>query len=217
MDDINYFKNIKNKYILKLIFDNLLQKNFLKIMRYNKALQIRLNKTLYDFKKESYKVEIEIIPKENKYGKFINLILKTYQDCYHAYFNNNTEEAKKNYITKEDKVSKIKLVLDYPFKNLNALFRGCKCIQKINFIKFNRPDIIDMNVMFRGCLSLEEINLSKLITANVKHMNGMFRGCLSLKEINFSNLTSNNPIEMDYMFHFCSSLKKVNLSNNNII
>ena len=65
--------NIKSKYILKLIF-GLLQKNkLLRIIRYNKKLQKILNIDINNYKKECFKIEIEIIPIENTYGKFINI------------------------------------------------------------------------------------------------------------------------------------------------
>ena len=72
--------NIKSKLILKTIFSFLNQKSYLKIINYNKALKNRLNKNIYDYKKESYKIEIEIFRKKFNYGKFINVIKKHMKD-----------------------------------------------------------------------------------------------------------------------------------------
>ena len=56
-------------------------------------------------------IEIEIIPKMNEYGEFIN-IGKECEKYYHIYFNDNEEEIKRNYIKENDKVRKIKIILD---------------------------------------------------------------------------------------------------------
>ena len=70
------FDNIKSKYILKQIFDNLKINESLEIIKYNKKIQNRLNIKINDYIycSETYtKIEIEIIPKKNIYGKFINI------------------------------------------------------------------------------------------------------------------------------------------------
>ena len=81
----NFLKHIRSKYILKQIFDNLKENKLLEIIRYNKNIQNKLNKKLIDFIKEYSKIVIEIIPKENKFGKFIS-IPKRYESYYHIYF-----------------------------------------------------------------------------------------------------------------------------------
>ena len=50
-------KDIKSKYILKLIFNNLSMINYLNVIRYNKRFQNLLQKTKDDYKKNS-KIEI---------------------------------------------------------------------------------------------------------------------------------------------------------------
>ena len=98
-------------------------------------------------------------------------------DFFHIYFNDNKEEIKRNYINKFDKVVKIKIILEYPIKCLDILFRGCKCIKKINFIKFKRNDIKHMPCMFRACSSLEELNLSTFKIHNEISMHKTFWKC----------------------------------------
>ena len=45
---------------------------------------------------------------------------------YHIYFNDNNEEIKNKYkINEEDKVTKIKIIIDYQVKSFNGLFCGC--------------------------------------------------------------------------------------------
>ena len=67
-------KKIRSKYIVKRIFDNLKQNKLLNIINYNKEYQKLMEIKLKDYIKEFSKIEIEIILKENEYGKFINSI-----------------------------------------------------------------------------------------------------------------------------------------------
>ena len=78
-------KNVKSKYILEIIFDNLQIINFLNIIRYNKYFQNLFEKTKDDYKTNS-KIEIEITPLENKYSNF-NKIKEEDEYYYHIYFN----------------------------------------------------------------------------------------------------------------------------------
>ena len=123
----NFLKEIRSKYILKQIFDNLKENKLLEIIRYNKNIQNKLNKKLIDFIKEYSKIVIEIIPKENEFGKFIS-IPKRYESYYHIYFNDNEEEIKRKKLNKDENIFKIKVILDYKIKSLCNLFYKCKCI-----------------------------------------------------------------------------------------
>ena len=173
----NYIlKKIKSKYIVMRIFENLKQIKLLDIIHYNKKYQKLMNIKLKDYKNKFLNIEIEIIPKENIYGKFINYLNKN----IHIYFNDNNKEINKKEITKDDKVTKIKIILKHKIKSLFKLFYCCDCIKKINFIKFKRDDIKDMSYMFSECSSLEELNLSNFNTNNVIDMCDMFCGCSSL-------------------------------------
>ena len=88
--------NIKNIYILKRIINHLEKIKLLKMIKYNKLYQNKLLLTTKDFKEgsESIPIEIEIIPVKNKYGKFINFLLKTDKQYYKIYFNNGIQEIK---------------------------------------------------------------------------------------------------------------------------
>ena len=208
----NYIlKKIKSKYIVMRIFENLKQIKLLYIIHYNKKYQKLMNIKLKDYKNEFLNIEIEIIPKENLYGQFINHNNKG----LHIYFNDNKEEIKRRKLFKDDKVTKIKIIINHKIKSLSRLFSHCKCIKKINFIKFKRDDIKDMSYYFFGCSSLKELNLSNFNTDNLTDISYMFYGCSQLKELNLTNFNTNKVINMSFMFYKCSSLEKLNLSNFN--
>ena len=82
------------------------------------------------------KVELEIIPIGNNFNIFINQFEK--ESYYHIYINDNKEELKRNYLVRNDKAKKIKVILDGEIKSFSKLFKNCVDIQKITFIKFNR-------------------------------------------------------------------------------
>ena len=146
-------ENIKSDYFLQKLYDNIPKKKKLEIVKYNKNIQNRLNLSTKDYKEysETYSsIEIEIIPTEGKYGKFIKIINENDKLYYHIYFNDNKEQIKNKYrikeengvtkheyyIEEEDKVIKIKI--DYQVKLFKDLFSWCKCIESINFKKFYR-------------------------------------------------------------------------------
>ena len=71
--DKNYtLQNIRCKYIEIKIFENLENNMLLNIINYNKKYQKLMNIKLNDNKDEFLHLKIEIIPKENICGKFIN-------------------------------------------------------------------------------------------------------------------------------------------------
>ena len=106
----NILKNLKSDYILQKIFDNLKKMKLLIILKYNKYNQQRLNLTINLYKgycELLTQIVIEIIPSKEpreKYGfgyeeNVINYDDK-YKKYYHIYFNNNTEEVKRNYLSR---------------------------------------------------------------------------------------------------------------------
>ena len=211
--------NIKSKYILKLIFDYLNEKKCFDIIKYTKKIQQTINKNSSDYKK-LLEIEIEIMIDKNKMhfekNNFININEKD-RKYYHIYFDDNKEEIKRKdlAINKDEKVSKINIIIDYQIKSLQNLFCYCYCIVSINFKKFYRNNIINMSKLFGECHSLKEINLFNFNTSNVTDMSEMFLGCHSLKEINLSKFNTNNVKNMSDMFKRCTSIKKLNLSNFN--
>ena len=113
-------EKIKSDYFLKKLYDNITKKKKLEIVKYNKKIQNRINLSVKDYKEYSEEIEIEIIPDEDTYGKFININENDENDklYYHIYFNDNKEEIKNKYeIDEEDKVTKIKIIIDYQVKS----------------------------------------------------------------------------------------------------
>ena len=111
----NQFIKIKSNYILKRLFGIMQTKISLKIIKYNINIQKRLNININNYKDFSEKfssIELEIIPIQNAYGSFIN-IKEEDEKYFHIYFNDNKEEIKKTELNKEDKVSKINIIIDY--------------------------------------------------------------------------------------------------------
>ena len=75
MDTPNLLSNLKNDYFLIKLFDILLKKKSLDIIKYNKNIKDRINISINNYKEysEIYSaIELEIKPINNKYGKFIN-------------------------------------------------------------------------------------------------------------------------------------------------
>ena len=205
--------NLKSNYFLNKIFDHIQKNKWLGIIKYNKIIQKRLNINIYNYKDYSQlytPIEVEIIPNNN--GKFIH-ISKEEKEYYHIYFDDKKEEIKRNYLIENDKVNKIKIIIDYQVKSFKNLFFYCKNIESIHFKKFFRINITNMSYMFSECTSLIELNLESFNTINVTDMKGMFSGCSSLKQLNLSNFNTNNVIDMSYMFYKCSSLIDLNISN----
>ena len=135
-------ENIKSDYFLRKLYDNMTKKKKLEIVKYNKRMQNRMNLSIKDYKEYYEEIEIEIIPTKGKYGEFINIINENDKLYYHIYFNDNKEEIKnKYYIKKEDKVTKIKIIIDYQVKSFKKLFNWCNCIESINFKKFYRNNV----------------------------------------------------------------------------
>ena len=218
-DDKHYEKcllmKVQNIPKLKQIFKNLNDSKLLKIIMYNRKLLQKLNKDVTDYKNEYSKIIIEIFPICDRSHKrqFINLFGG--ESYCHIYFDDNKEETKRNYLYPDEKVIKIKVILDYKFKSLCGLFKGCSNVRKIDFIRFDRENISNMSYMFYDCANLTELNLSNFNTNNVKDMSYMFFCCYELEELNLSNFNTNNVKDMSYIFFYCFSLKELNLSNFN--
>ena len=209
----NLTKILRSRLILQKIFKTIPENIELNVIRYNKNIQQRLNININDYI-EYGKIEIEIIPLKNCDGEFISYP-KEDKSYYHIYFNNNIEEAKRNYFYEKENIRNIKIIIDCQVKSFYQLFYYCRCIESIHFKKFLNKRIINMKNMFYRCSSLKQINFSKFITDNVTNMRGMFKCCSSLKELNLSNFNTKNVTDMKLMFYGCSSLEKINLFNFN--
>ena len=127
MDEINFLKNIKSKYILKIITDNLQQKLLLKLVKKNRTLQNQLDITINDYKKYYEEIEIEIIPANDGYNyrKYFINIPEGYESYCHIYINDEKKEFEKDYFELNDNVQKVKIVLDKEIKSFEKLFEYC--------------------------------------------------------------------------------------------
>ena len=171
------FKNLKSDYFLQKLFENILEKKSLDIIKYNNNIKHRISIKDYKEYSEIYSsIEIEIKPANNQYGNFIN-IDKENEIYYHIYFNNDKEEVKRNYINDDENIEKIKIIIDYQIKSFKGLFQDCEYIEYIYFKNFTRNNINNMRLMFSGCSSLKELNLSNFNTNKVTDMGYMFSGC----------------------------------------
>ena len=81
----------------------------LKIIKYNKNIQQRLNLNIKDYSEKYSLIEIEITSNKNIFGIFIN---KEGSKYYHIYFNNKKEEISRCYLNEDDKVNKINIIID---------------------------------------------------------------------------------------------------------
>ena len=207
-------KGINSKYIILHIFSNLTERTSLRLALHNKELQMKIDKAIKDYKTFS-DIEITLIPDDNLLGgeTFINFIDE--HSLFHIYFNDSNEEVSQNYISKKQKINKIKVILNYGIKSLRGLFKECKCLKEIYFTKFNRRDITNLSELFSDCSSLIKLDISKLITDNVTRMDWMFYNCTNLKELNVFNFSTDNVIDMTAMFKHCELIKELNLSNFN--
>ena len=214
--------NIKSLYILKEVIYFIPKRKYLEVFVKNKKLQKKLNISIDTYIKYYNQIEIEIIPEyENRYGSnFINIKEESDKPFYHIYFNAGDEEIKIDYINKNEKISKIKVIIDMEEKSLAHLFEDCCHIKEIKFIKFNRTDFNDYSYMFSNCEKLNNLDISKLKTNNVETMAYMFTYCKNLKKINLSKFKTDKLRNISYMFLGCRSLESLDLSNfntNNII
>ena len=118
-------------YLIQKLVDNINKRKSLEIILYNKSIQKRIDININHYKEYSEKfssIEIEIIPRKDKYGKFINIDKKD-ELYYHIYFNDNKKEIKyKHDIEEKDKIIKIKIIIDYQVKSFKELFYDCECI-----------------------------------------------------------------------------------------
>ena len=79
------------------------------------------------------------------------------------------KEIKRNSLKQNEKVKKIKIIIEHEVKSFRKLF-AVDCINSIFFKKFYRNNITDMSYMFTECSSLKKLNLSHFDTRNVTSM-----------------------------------------------
>jgi hypothetical protein len=161
-------ENIKSRYILSKIYGIMTQKKKLEIVRWNKKIQNRLNLDIKDYKEYSQtfsSIEIEIIPRKDKYGKFINIDNKD-ELYYHIYFNDNKKEIKYKYdIEEKDKVIKIKNEYEKLYEKLIKEIEDFN-IKKNNFEKYKEEEINKMTISTMIDIFKKSENIFQIIIRN---------------------------------------------------
>ena len=208
---------IKSAFFLKMLLGYIPKKTYLKLFCYNKELQKILQISKDTYIRYSNQIEIEIIPQEilnddEKNNTFVNL--KEDKSLYHIYLygEGKIREIDRTFIKKDEKVSKIKVLIDMEVKSIDGLFERCEIIKEIKFIKFNRTDFSNMSAMFYECENLIKLDIDKIKTNNIQGISYMFARCISLKSLNLENFDTSNVTNMEFFLMECSSLKKIDLS-----
>ena len=207
-------RKIRSKYLIKEVIEYLNISHKMKLVKYSKQFQFILNLSKSDYKEYSQIIIELILETDNDFlsekNIFINYISENNKHFYHIFFNNNLQkEIYQNYYDKDEKIEKIKIYIDNNITSLKNLFVGCKTIQEVNFINFNRKNINNMSGMFQECKNLKKITFNKFNTINVKEMNYMFYQCFQLEDLNLSNFDTKNVVDMKKMFFECRKLKKI--------
>ena len=202
--------SIKSNHILGKIIKEYIKKNiYLNIICHNKYLQSRLkisNKTY----EECSQIIFELIP-INQLFKEKNYIVnpRGNETLFHIYINESNNEFNRFYITPEDKVNKIKVLIDYKIFSIYELFKDCDCLKEIKLTQFYRKGFNDLSKMFNGCSKLEKLDITLLKTTHVTNMSSMFNGCSSLSKINLKNFDTKNVTKMNFMFNGCTKLQEI--------
>ena len=93
MKSKDIFGYLNCDYFLRILFNNLIKKKTLDIIKYNKKIKDRMNINIKDYKEylEIYSsIELEIKTIENGYDTFINFKDED-KIYYHIYFDDNKE------------------------------------------------------------------------------------------------------------------------------
>ena len=99
--------------------------------------------------------------------------------------------------------------------DMNAMFKGCRCLESLDLRGFDTSKVMDMGTMFSGCNGLTSLDVSRFDTSNVTEMLGMFVDCKSLTCLDVSKFNTREVTRMSGMFSGCSSLLELDLSKFN--
>ena len=84
-------RKLRSDYFIQKFFEYVPERKSLETIRYNKSIQKRINININHYKaySEQYSsIELDIIPKNGKYGEFIK-IKEEDKKYFHIYFNDN--------------------------------------------------------------------------------------------------------------------------------
>ena len=100
-------------------------------------------------------------------------------------------------------------------KEMNEMFYGCRALSKLDLTDFKTGQVTTMENMFCICSTLETLDVSSFNTENVTTMLGMFNNCSSLRSLDLPGFNTANVTQMSSMFNKCSSLRSLDLSSFN--
>ena len=119
MKSKNIFQKLKSDYFLRKLFNNLLKKRSLDIIKYNKNIKRRIKINNKDYKEYSElysSIEIEIKPVKDKYYDFININDEN-KMYFKIYLNDNKEDIKRNYLNENEQINIIRIIIGYQVKS----------------------------------------------------------------------------------------------------
>ena len=120
---LNIFESIKSKYILKRIFKYLSDTKLLKIIKYNKVIQNKLDINIDDYKNISkIVIELEMLPWRDCFHRDFIYFENKNKDYFHIYLNYSEEETKNKYCFEpKEKDQPIKIIIDHQQDSLYRL------------------------------------------------------------------------------------------------
>ena len=93
----NKLRNLISDYFIQKFFGYMPKRKSLETIRYNKSIQKRINININHYKacsEEYSSIELDLIPMNGKYDKFINIMEKD-KKYFHIYFNDNKKKKLK--------------------------------------------------------------------------------------------------------------------------
>ena len=127
---------------------------------------------------------------------------------------NEEYELKDEYIIKNNKNDKLKIILKGidNITDMSYMFFNCSSLSSLPDIsKWNTNNVTNMSYLFNGCPKLKSLpDISKWNTNNVKYMSGMFSQCTSLSSLPaILKWNTNNVTKISGMFYNCTSLSSL--------
>ena len=124
-----------------------------------------MNLTIENYKYYN-KIVADIIPhdeiRKNKRLIWVDFYKKN-KDFIQIFFNNNEEEEiKRNYLEEDEKVEKIKIIIDHQIESFKSVFKQANGIKKLKLKSYK--SVKDLDYMFEVAYMIEEINLSNFNT-----------------------------------------------------
>ena len=233
----NKYQKLRNKknIIIKIIINDLGNKNEVMIKNINNKIYFNINIVFYIFiliiliipiisqnmkldsnrllQSEIYEITIKfngIGNQEILYNCFNTMPDKIYSS------NGDEIERNENKINIEDNELYYTLKWENYLTDCSFLFCNLSNIIEVDLSRFNPSHVLTMKEMFSGCINLKKImignNFNSLI---VKDVYKMFFNCASLTSLDLSNFDTSNLNKMNNMFYNCKSLKNLDISQFN--